>query len=199
MTTTPRPHSLPTGLIIPEGFDYQHVRQEMHEKIPVTVTRYQAAPDLNYGGEHVTTVIGRDNNILYGYTRQTPTRDESALPDATTARTTAFEFLTELDADYASRLRELWVDRHDEHVTALDGRPATVAGIKVKTGHESGLYAWVIIGEHEQVVTYERDIAWISAEARRHTHMWLHDRWITAHDAGGPELEPPLAHLNQTP
>ena len=67
----------------------------------------------------------------------------------------------------------------------------------MKTGHRNGLYAWVIVGEDGQIVTYERDVAWSSAEARRHTHMWLHDQWITAHDAGGPELEPPLARLAQ--
>ncbi|WP_417235615.1 hypothetical protein [Arthrobacter sp.] len=113
------------------------------------------------------------------------------------ARKIALDFLGEVDADYATGLRELWIDRHDEHINDADGKPATVAGIKVKNGHDSGLYAWVIVGEHGQVVTYERDVAWISAEARRHTHMWLHDQWITAHDAGGPELDPPLAHLVQ--
>lgn len=195
MTTTPPKAALPVGLTIPDGFVHQHVRHELHEDIPVTVTRYQAAPELNYGGEHVTTVIGTDNGILYGYTRQLATRDESALPDTETARTIAFDLLKTVDTDYMAGLRELWIDRHDEQITTTGGQPATVAGIKVKTGHDNGLYAWVIVGEHGQVLTYERDIAWISAEARRHTHMWLHDEWITAHDAGSPELDPPLAHL----
>lgn len=197
MTTAPTPTTLPAGLTIPDRYVRQHVRHELHEDIPVTVTRYQATPELTYGGEHVTTVIGSDNGTLYGYTRQLATSDESALPDTDTARKIAFDLLGRADADYAAGLRELWIDRHDEQITTADGNPATVAGIKVKTGHDNGLYAWVIVGEHGQVVTYERDIAWISAEARRHTHMWLHDQWITAHDAGGPELDPPLAHLAQ--
>lgn len=197
MTTTPTTTVLPAGLTIPDGFVHQHVRHELHEDIPVTVTRYQRTPTLAYGNEHVTTVMGTEDGILYGYTRQIATSDENALPETETARTIAFDFLNEVDADYTAGLRELWIDRHDEQITGADGKPTTVAGIKVKTVHENGLYAWVIVGERGQVITYERDVAWISAEARRHTHMWLHDQWITAHDAGGPELDTPLAHLAQ--
>ncbi|MFF9511501.1 hypothetical protein ACF1BU_34135 [Streptomyces sp. NPDC014724] len=62
---------------------------------------------------------------------------------------------------------------------------------------ETRLYAWAIVGKHGQVITYERDVAWNSAEARCRTHMWLHDQWNTAHNASGPELDPPLARLAQ--
>lgn len=195
MTTST--NALPAGLMIPSGFEHRYVRHELHEDTPVTVTRYQQIPDLSYGGEHVTTVIGTNDGILYGYTQLTPTENENQLPDKDVARRVAFNFLNEMDADYTAGLDERWIDRHDEHITTQNGEPATVAGVKVKTGHQNGLYAWVIVGEHEQVITYERDVAWNSAEARRHTHMWLHDQWIIAHDAGGPELEPPLARLAQ--
>ncbi|MFT4052450.1 MAG: hypothetical protein QM677_09395 [Microbacterium sp.] len=194
MTTTT---ILPAGLTIPARFEHQHVRHERHEAIPVTVTRYQSTPDLSYGTEHVTTVIGTENGILYGYTRQTATEDEHRLPDVEAARRIAFDFLTTVDAGYASGLTEQWIDRHDEQITTATGKSAAVAGIKVKTRHRSGLYAWVIIGEYGQILTYERDIVWNSAAARRHTSMWLHDRWITAHDAGGPELDAPAARLTQ--
>ncbi|WP_417235612.1 hypothetical protein [Arthrobacter sp.] len=60
MTTTPTTTALPAGLTIPDGFVHQHVRHESHEDIPVTVTRYQATPEMHYGGEHVTTVIGTE-------------------------------------------------------------------------------------------------------------------------------------------
>ncbi len=124
---------LPAGLTIPDEFAHRFVREELHEEIPVTVTRYQRTPHLAYGGEHVTTVIGADNGTLYGYTRQVATDDEAALPDPQTARKAAFEFLNEVDASYAAGLDEQWIDRHDEQVTTESGGPATVAGIKVKT------------------------------------------------------------------
>ncbi|MDE5064050.1 hypothetical protein OZD69_06905 [Wolbachia endosymbiont of Drosophila chauvacae] len=197
MSITPATAVLPAGLSIPAQFVHTHERHELHEDIPVTVTRYQAVPTLNYGGEHATVITGTGNGILYGWTRQVDTSDDGDLPDAETARKTAFDFLRRVDAGYAAGLRELWIDRHDEQVTGPDGNPAVVAGIKVKTRHDSGLYAWVIVGEQGRIITYERDIAWISAESRRHTHMWLHDRWIVAHDAGGPELPAPLARLAQ--
>ncbi len=189
---------LPSGLTIPEDFAHRFVREELHEEIPVTVARYQRTPLLVYGGEHVTTVIGTDDGILYGYTRQIATSDDAALPDPNTARKAAFEFLIEADASYAAGLDEQWIDRHDEQITTESGQPSTVAGIKVKTRHTSGLYAWVIVGEHAQIVTYERDIVWNSGEARRHTHMWLHDRWVMAHDEGRPDLDPPLARRTQS-
>jgi hypothetical protein len=195
-STISRP-PLPAGLVIPEDFVHTHVRHELHEDIPVTVTRHQRIHDLAYGGEHVTTVIGADNGILYGCTRQIATRAEGRLPDTDMAREIAFDLLNRVDADYALGLRELWIDRHDESVLTGAGDPATVAGVKVKTGHDNGLYTWVIVGEHGRVITYERDVVWNSAESRRHTHMWLHDRWIAAHDAGGPEPVPPFAHLAQ--
>lgn len=195
--TTHATSTLPAGLTIPEDLTYEFVRHELHENIQVTVTRYQRTPGLTYGHEHVTTVIGTADGILYGYTNQTATVAEHTLPEANAARNIAFGFLNRVDADYAARLSERWIDRHDELIRTGRNEQAVVAGIKVKTAHTNGLYAWVIVSEHGQVVTFERDVAWNSAEARRHTHMWLHDQWIIAHDNGGPELDPPLARLTQ--
>ncbi|MEV7973317.1 hypothetical protein [Cellulomonas sp. NPDC089187] len=185
------PHLVP----LPEGFTHLFVRKELHERIPVLVTRYQRTPDLVYGIEHVTTVVGAEDDRLYGYTRHVATADDSRLPSPEEARRIAFDVLERIDADHSAGLEVLWVRRHDER---LADSAATVAGIKVKTVHPNGLYTWVIVGEGGQVITYERDVAWIGSESRRHTHMWLHDHWVAAHDAGGPEFDAPLARLTQS-
>lgn len=67
----------------------------------------------------------------------------------------------------------------------------TITGMKVKGRQLStGLYAWVIVGPDEQVITFERGIAWDSSQHRRLTQMWLHDAWIAARDGFAPQPGP---------
>ncbi|WP_017599873.1 hypothetical protein [Nocardiopsis lucentensis] len=188
--------ALPEGIDLPQGFTTTHVRGEFHGGVPVTVTRFQTAVgEPNHGGEHVTTVIGADDGVMYGYTRQLVTRGTEQLPDDEAARRVAFDFLEWVAPEHVGGLSLCWIARHDEEVADADGAAGVVAGIKVKTRHESGLYTWVIVGEGEQVITYERDVAWDTDHARRQTGMWLHDRWIIARDTHGAELEAPAAPL----
>ena len=42
------------------------------------------------------------------------------------------------------------------------GTERTISGVKVKTHHESGLYAWIVVGADGRIVTHERDIRWDS-------------------------------------
>lgn len=159
----------------------------------MTVERVQAEPELRYGAEHATTVIGQDDGILYGYTRQVATSDIGNLPSEDEATQIAYDFLEAIDPEYAAGLTLQWAEQHDEIVTDTDGTEHTVAGIKVKNHHDNGLYAWVIVGEGGQIITYERDVTWNYEQARRSTAMWLHDAWITAHEGNGHELPTPAA------
>lgn len=182
---------LPPPCEIPDSYTVVSIRHERHDTTPVTVIRTQPAEPLHLGGEHVTLVIRSDDQTVYGLTHQT-VQPNAPLPDADTARTIAFDFLHAMDAAYTAGLTEQWIDRHDETITTRDG-PATIAGVKVKTRHADGRYAWVIVGPHNQVITYERDITWDAANSRRKTQMWLHDRWIHAHDTHAPDLAAPAA------
>ncbi|NLA54988.1 MAG: hypothetical protein GX859_01615 [Corynebacterium humireducens] len=110
------------------------------------------------------------------------------MPTPRDAEQVAREFLRDLDPDLAAGLTVQWIDRHDETITTATGERETVSGMKVKTRHSSGLYTWVIVGTGNRIITYERDIEWNSSHSRRNTAMWLHDAWVTARDAGGPEL-----------
>ncbi|AJE32945.1 hypothetical protein B842_05470 [Corynebacterium humireducens NBRC 106098 = DSM 45392] len=179
--------TLHPALSIPGNFTGTTIRHEKQSGLPVTVTRHHPAGDVGYGGAHVTVVHG-DDDTLYGYTRQTVGFTADAMPTPRDAEQVAREFLRDLDPDLAAGLAVQWIDRHDETITTATGERETVSGMKVKTRHSSGLYTWVIVGTGNRIITYERDIEWNSSHSRRNTAMWLHDAWVTARDAGGPEL-----------
>ncbi len=191
------PESVAHWLPIPSGFDVVHTRHELHDHIRVTVTRAQPEAPLNYGGEHTSFVVGVADDILYGYTRQQAGYATGELPSPERARDIAVAFLTEVDRAFAEQLTVLWVDRHDETIRTAAGE-CTVAGMKVKARHSDGRYAWVIVAADETVLTYERAITWDAEQSRRLTGMWLHDRWIVAHDNCGPELPAPLAPVSRS-
>ncbi|GAA1628465.1 hypothetical protein [Leucobacter chromiireducens] len=193
--STPMLQPIHPSLTIPDTYEQVTTRDEHHDGHPVTVTRAQANGELNYGGEHVTTVVGEDGTI-YGYTRQAAAFTADAMPSSEEAERVALEFLNSIDPGFASGLTVQWIDQHDETITGADGTPVTVTGMKVKTRHASGLYTWVIVGANNEIVTYERDITWNSDHSHRQTAMWLHDAWITARDNGGAELGGLNAPLN---
>jgi hypothetical protein len=181
---------------LPPRGDWRPVltRLEEHDGRPVTVVRFQEqGTRATANGPHLTVVLDEED-VLLGYTRLAPAADGSGSPPGgREAREAAGRFMSALDPAYAAGLSVDWVDRHDEEVTTADGTRAVVSGTKVKSHHEDGLYSWVVVGAGGQVVTYERDIRWDSAEGRRGTEMWLHDSWITAYDGEGPQPAPPYA------
>lgn len=177
----------------PKGWAPVRIRRDLHDTYRVTIVRFQ--PDgYRLGGPQLSVVLDNDNTLL-GYTRLTvPDSDRRGeLPTTPIARQAAFDFIGRVDAGYAMGLREQWIDRHDEYITAADGTTHVVEGVKVKLRHSSGRYAWVVLGHGNRVITYEREITWDSEAGRRSTRMWLHDRWIAAHDEGGDQPEPPYA------
>lgn len=181
------------GLSAPEGWQAASVRRELHDDRPVTVVRFEADSVPNQGGEHVTAVIDDDETLL-GYTRMIASDStRRAHPDHEQAEQQAMRWLSGFAAEYAAGLSVSWVAQHDETVTDATGTEHTISGVKVKTHHESGLYAWVIVDQAGQVITWERDIRWDGSAGRRATQMWLHDSWIAAHDGLGPQPEPPYA------
>lgn len=184
------------GLSKPLGFTSISIREESHGGRPVVVERTQSGYGLEYGREHVTTVTGADDGILYGYTRQVPTTDIDRVPGTDAATRIAYDFLERVAPEYSRGLTHQWSDRHDETVRDADGTDRTVTGIKVKNYHSDGSYTWVIVGENGQIITYERGVSWDTVQGRRETSMWLHDTWITTRNEGGQELPAPNARLD---
>ncbi|NYI08260.1 MFS transporter [Allostreptomyces psammosilenae] len=180
------------GLSLPAGWQEVSRRRETHDGRQVVVVRHQADRTPRLGGPHVTVVTDADG-VLLGVTRMVPPATGREPVGAVNARALALEFFAAVDPEHAAGLSVQWVDRHDETVTDAEGRRHTVPGTKVKTRHQDGGYAWVILGPDGEVVTYERDIAWDGAAGRRGTEMWLHDSWILARDGLGPQPPAPYA------
>lgn len=194
-STGPAVTDIPAAFRVPEDLTLVSTRGETHNDTPVTVRRHERGDRVNHGREHVTTVTADGTGTLLGFTRLQATEDGTALPTPDEAERIAYELFAGLDPAYAAGLSTQWVDRHDETVTDAAGVERTVAGIKVKTRHTDGRYAWIIVGENGGVVTYERDIHWDPAEPRRITAMWLHDRWILGHDGLAEPLAAPAARV----
>lgn len=182
------------GLTLPSNWREVDVRTERHDDEEVTVTRYQPTEEIRLGGPHVSVVSGEDDRLV-GCTALDPdaNNDPRDLPDVEQARQAAYSWLGRTDEDYLQGLTEQWVDRHDETIVDEDGNEHVIPGVKVKTRHEDGRYAWVVIGADSRVVTFERDVAWDTAAQRRATQMWLHDVWIAALEGSGKQPSPPAA------
>ncbi len=147
---------------------------------PIVLHRYQsggdAEPDL--GGEHASLVVERDSGRLKGFTRLYAGVSDGALPGEDASRNGALAFLRQQAPDLLKDYEVLWIDRHDE-VVRIAGRDTTVSGTKVKfRNQDDGLYFWVILAADGSVMTFERDIHWITFPGRRGTEKWLHDTWL---------------------
>ena len=174
------------------------VRTELHDDEEVIVTRWQPTKERRLEGPHVSVVRGRDGRVV-GYTALDldANNDPRDLPDAERARQVARGWLGRIDEGYLQGLTEQWVDRHDERVVDEEGNEHLVPGVKVKTRHEDGRYAWVIVGADSRVVTFERDVTWDAAAQRRATQMWLHDNWIAALEGSGKQPPAPAALVDR--
>ncbi|WP_040879295.1 hypothetical protein [Marinobacterium rhizophilum] len=151
---------------------------------PATLLRYERLDGGNtgLGGEHISAIIG-DNGVLKGYTRMDVKFEDTALPDEKKARSIAMDYLRRTAPDLLRDMRVLWIARHDEtvHTAAAGGarKEVTLAGMKVKCRNRAdGLYFWVVVGADDEIVTFERDVRWITFPGKRGTEQWLHDAWL---------------------
>lgn len=152
---------------------------------PVWRFRHERDDGTNagFGGEHVSYVVDAETARLLGVTRMEARFADGELPDRETARTVAEGFLADAAPDLHGTLDVLWIEPHDETITA-DGREVVVTGMKVKCRDPSGTYAWVVVGPGNAVVTFERDVVWNDDMSRRATEQWLHDDWLARRGDG---------------
>lgn len=80
-----------------------------------------------------------------------------------------------------------WIGQHTEeiisHQETSQKEKIQIHGMKVKMYiPETKLWAWVIIDNTGDILTFERDIFWNFDQFKRETQMWLHDSWIEAHN-----------------
>lgn len=173
--------------------------------------RFQRTDDHNstLGGEHITCIFDTKIKQLLGYTRM---RGELTpnVADLThqQALKTALIFLKQVAPDLIPTTTNLpllntlekhermefspglqlgnveiqWMDDHPE-IIALDGQQTKIHGMKIKMYiPKYELWAWVIVGCDNQVLTFERNISWDFDAMVRQTQMWLHDDWLKTQD-----------------
>jgi len=164
---------------VPSAYTLVDARRVTRDERPVWVFRHERADgrSTGLGGEHVSVVVDAETARLLGVTRMEARFAEGALPDQATAQAVAEAFLAEAAPDLHGTLDVLWIEPHDETITA-DGDEAVVTGMKVKCRDPSGTYAWVIVGPEAEIITFERDVVWNSDMSRRETEQWLHDDWL---------------------
>lgn len=178
---------------------------------PAILLRFQKADGQNniIGGEHMTFIFDTGAIQLLGYTRM---RGELTphVADLThqQALETALSFLKQVAPDlipvtinlpmlniiekherveflpglHLGNVEIQWMDDHPELLT-LDGQQTKIHGMKIKMYiPQHALWAWVIVGCDNQVLTFERNISWDFDKMVRQTQMWLHDGWLKAQD-----------------
>lgn len=166
------------NLPMPGGFARRSARPVRVDGKAAELVRYERTDGRNggFGGEHVSLVLGEGR--LKGFARMDGSLRSGELPSQDESRAIAMAFLSGHAPDLVSRLQVSFIAPHDEPVR-LDGRQATLTGMKVKMRNlADGRWFWVIVGADRQVMVFERDIVWANLQGRRQTEKWLHDAWL---------------------
>ena len=180
--------------LVPSGFGEAGRMAVTVDKVPATFIRHtrETGRNAHIGGEHVSVVVG-ENGVLKRFTRMDASLAGGALPSRQEARAIAFAFLARHAPDLLANPEVHWVEPHDESIRVEEGgvaRAVTLTGMKVKMRNPAdGRWFWVIVGSDSGVMTFERDIVWITFPGRRQTEKWLHDGWLK--DKGHAQAFPP--------
>ncbi|EKV28150.1 hypothetical protein C882_1151 [Caenispirillum salinarum AK4] len=174
-------HPIERDLDALKDFKVVETRSVTHDGTPAILVRRERADGVSagLGGEHVSTLVADDGRLL-GVTHMRA--DLAGLPTVSRERAAevAEEFLLRHAPDLMDAREVLWIDAHPETVR-VEGGETQVTGMKVKQRDtRTGLYFWVIVGGDGSVVTFERDIYWITFPGKRRTEKWLHDSWRVA-------------------
>jgi hypothetical protein len=168
--------------LVPSGFTEVSSRRVAVDAVEATLIRYERTDGRNRGitGEHVSFVLDQGNN-LKGFMRMDLDL-VGALPSRERANLVALDFLHKYAPDLVPNMEVLWIEPHEEIIrdnTSGKHELKTLTGTKVKCHNSSnGTYFWVIVGPTEQVITFERDIVWVTFPGHRQTEKWLHDNWL---------------------
>lgn len=171
------------------------------EGSPIIVyQRYQQAK-TNDDQEHLSAVVDLTNHQLLGLVRAERELNVD-LPTHQQALQTAINFIKQFVPDLLDEVNNVpqvielavedrvvfdppvklghlelhWIDQHAERI---GNDPLN--GMKVKW-HDpaTGLWLWIIVNGHGEMITFEQQVSWDFNEGYRQTPMWLHDQWLTA-------------------
>lgn len=175
-------------ITIPSGYKLAHTELVKHDGVPVHWLRYvkNTTGDNNFGGEHLSMTIAKDGGHLMGvmHLEKGFASDEYVTEEH--AKQIAFNFLNKYAPDLLEAIEVRWVrptrkiplsPPHDTGFELNDG--TVVTGMRVKLwANNTQKYAWVIINNTGEVISFERDIVWNTTKHCRTTERWLHDDWV---------------------
>ncbi|MBC2579091.1 YcdB/YcdC domain-containing protein [Clostridium sp. DJ247] len=151
-------------LSVPEGYKLKDVQNQKQNGVDIWVFRYEKSSGENNGldGEHFSFVVEKSNNKILGFTWMDQSLSTDELPSKEETKAAAKAFLDKIEPGMFEKLKNLWIDKHDEIITLKDERNSesvniTVSGMKYKCYLEDkNNYAWVIVGSDCKVITFEQ-------------------------------------------
>ncbi|WMJ77107.1 MULTISPECIES: hypothetical protein [unclassified Sedimentibacter] len=161
---------------MPENYTLTQVREGVQDGENVFVFRYTKSDNTELLGEHFSFTVMEKNNRLLGVTWMDKQFEKGTkLPSKEETTKIAKEYLAKVEPDLWGKLKNLWIDLHDETII-VDGKNVIVTGMKYKCFIPTeDTYAWVIVGLDGKVITFERGIVW---QGGRVSEKWLHDAWL---------------------
>lgn len=169
-------------LQVPPGYQLKRAQSQKQNRDDVWVFRYEKASGENNGlsGEHFSFTVEKKTYKILGATRMDQSLAAGPLPSKEETRAIAKTFLDKVEPGLCAKLKNLWIDEHDETIIVKNGdkqETQTISGMKYKCYlDDEGNYAWVIVGPNGQVIAFEQGIIWDNG---RVTEKWLHDSWLS--------------------
>jgi len=150
-------------LSVPEEYNLKSVQSQKQNGADVFVFRYEKSSGENngLGGEHFSFVVEKNNNKILGFTWMDKSLSKDELPTKQETKVFAKEFLNKIEPGMFEKLRNLWIDKHDEIITLNDERNSegvniTISGMKYKCYLEDeDNYAWIIVGSGCNIIKSE--------------------------------------------
>ncbi len=165
---------------IPDGYHFSSVKKVMANDVSSYLFRYQKDGNKGKKGEYFSFIISEKEKRILGFTNMDRKYANLQMLSKEQTAAIAKDFLVEIDSELAAELKNLWIERHDEHILVTGEKGITVAGMKYKCYRLiKDDYAWVIVGFDGSIITFERNIKWNNDAQKRITEKWLHDSWVS--------------------
>ncbi|WP_335908154.1 hypothetical protein [Shewanella indica] len=169
------------SLPIPEGYQAVYQRSVIQDDVPMTLTRYERQDGQNTGlqGEHFSTLYSKDGTLM-GFMNITSSVVAHPLPSEKESERVAREFFASQAPDLLTNMRITSIATYTKplRLTATN-ETVDVSGVRVKAyNNSSSNWFWVVVGNGNQILSYERDVGWSYIRFQRSSEYWLDDQWL---------------------
>ncbi|MFP7737485.1 YcdB/YcdC domain-containing protein [Priestia aryabhattai] len=166
------------SLSIPKNYELKNVQNKKQNNSNVLIFRFEKSDGQNnrLNGEHYSITVDKDTEKILGFTWMDKSLSEGSLPSPRQTKEVSKDFLNKIEPGLFNKLENLWIKPHEEIIFDENGKEIKVIGMKYKCyKKDDDTYAWVIVGPHNQIITFEQEIIW---NGGRVTEKWLHDTWL---------------------